>query len=569
VKRILLMGNPNVGKSVVFTRLTGVHVVSSNYPGTTVEFTRGQMKVGDAQVEIIDVPGAYTLEPTCKAEEVASRMLTEGDLIVNVVDATNLERNLFLTLQLLENNIPVIIALNVWDETRHRGIHIDIAKLETHLGVPVVPTVAVTGEGIKELVTRFGEASPSGRKPVDADERWAEIGRLTADVQTIVHRHHTWRDRLEDASIRPSTGIPIALCVTVLIFTFVRLVGEGSITYIFEPLFQYLFKPVLMKLGALLGSGGIIHDILIGRLIDGTIDFELSFGMLSTGLFVPLGIVLPYVFAFYLALGILEDTGYLPRLAVLGDNFMHRLGLHGYAIIPNVLGLGCNVPAVLATRILESKRERFIAATILAIGVPCAALQAMILGLVGERGAGYVAIVYGTLFLVWFCLGFILNKVLKGFSPEILTEIPPYRFPPFKIIFIKLKARLTHFLKDAVPFVLLGVLLINIFNVLGILDAIARGAAPVITGLLGLPESAVSVLIMGFLRKDLAAGMLAPLHLTTKQLVIATTVLSIYFPCVATFIVMLKELGFRDLLKAAAIMIAVSLIVGGLLNLCL
>jgi len=569
VKRILLMGNPNVGKSVVFTRLTGVHVVSSNYPGTTVEFTRGQMKVGDAQVEIIDVPGAYTLEPTCKAEEVASRMLTEGDLIVNVVDATNLERNLFLTLQLLENNIPVIIALNVWDETRHRGIHIDIAKLETHLGVPVVPTVAVTGEGIKELVTRFGEASPSGRKPVDADERWAEIGRLTADVQTIVHRHHTWRDRLEDASIRPSTGIPIALCVTVLIFTFVRLVGEGSITYIFEPLFQYLFKPILMKLGALLGSGGIIHDILIGRLIDGTIDFELSFGMLSTGLFVPLGIVLPYVFAFYLALGILEDTGYLPRLAVLGDNFMHRLGLHGYAIIPNVLGLGCNVPAVLATRILESKRERFIAATILAIGVPCAALQAMILGLVGERGAGYVAIVYGTLFLVWFCLGFILNKVLKGFSPEILTEIPPYRFPPFKIIFIKLKARLTHFLKDAVPFVLLGVLLINIFNVLGILDAIARGAAPVITGLLGLPESAVSVLIMGFLRKDLAAGMLAPLHLTTKQLVIATTVLSIYFPCVATFIVMLKELGFRDLLKAAAIMIAVSLIVGGLLNLCL
>jgi len=569
VKRILLMGNPNVGKSVVFTRLTGVHVVSSNYPGTTVEFTRGQMKVGDAQVEIIDVPGAYTLEPTCKAEEVASRMLTEGDLIVNVVDATNLERNLFLTLQLLENNIPVIIALNVWDETRHRGIHIDIAKLETHLGVPVVPTVAVTGEGIKELVTRFGEASPSGRKPVDADERWAEIGRLTADVQTIVHRHHTWRDRLEDASIRPSTGIPIALCVTVLIFTFVRLVGEGSITYIFEPLFQYLFKPILMKLGALLGSGGIIHDILIGRLIDGTIDFELSFGMLSTGLFVPLGIVLPYVFAFYLALGILEDTGYLPRLAVLGDNFMHRLGLHGYAIIPNVLGLGCNVPAVLATRILESKRERFIAATILAIGVPCAALQAMILGLVGERGAEYVAIVYGTLFLVWFCLGFILNKVLKGFSPEILTEIPPYRFPPFKIIFIKLKARLTHFLKDAVPFVLLGVLLINIFNVLGILDAIARGAAPVITGLLGLPESAVSVLIMGFLRKDLAAGMLAPLHLTTKQLVIATTVLSIYFPCVATFIVMLKELGFRDLLKAAAIMIAVSLIVGGLLNLCL
>jgi len=230
-------------------------------------------------------------------------------------------------------------------------------------------------------------------------------GGWRSGVQVIGHRHHTWLDRLEEASIRPITGIPIMLVVIYLVFTFVRVVGEGLITYVCQPLFEHLYAPLLDRVSALLGSGGIIHDVLIGKLIAGSIDFELSFGLLSTGLFVPLASVLPYVFSFYLALGFLEDFGYLPRLAILSDNFMHRLGLHGYAIIPSVLGLGCNVPGILATRILESKRERFIAATIMAIGVPCAALQAMILGLVGERGIQYVAIVYGTLFLVWFLLG--------------------------------------------------------------------------------------------------------------------------------------------------------------------
>ena len=563
------MGNPNVGKSVVFSRLTGVHVVSSNYPGTTVEFTKGYMNLGEERVEIIDVPGAYTLDPTCKAEEVAVEMLQQGDLVINVVDATNLERNLFLTLQLLEKEVPLIVALNVWDETRHRDIQIDVEKLETMLGVPVVPTVAVSGEGIKELASRLPEATFARRSPSTADELWAEMGRITAEVQTITHRHHTWRDRFEEASIKPITGIPIALVMIVLVFTFVRLVGEGLITYLFEPLFNYLYGPLLIYVSSLLGSGGILHDVLIGTLIGGRIDFELSFGVLSTGLFVPIGIVLPYVFAFYLALGFLEDLGYLPRLAILTDNFMHRLGLHGYAVIPNVLGLGCNVPGILATRILDSQRERFIAATIMAIGVPCAALQAMILGLVGERGGQYVAIVYGTLFLVWFLLGFILNKFLKGFSPEILTEIPPYRFPPLRILFKKLWFRLSNFLREAIPFVLLGVLFINILFAFKIMDFVAALTAPVIRGIFGLPQEAISVLIVGFLRKDIAVGMLGPLNLTSKQLVVGATVLSIYFPCAATFIVLLKELGWRGMLKSAGIMIGVAIVVGGILNLIL
>ncbi|GAH88259.1 unnamed protein product, partial [marine sediment metagenome] len=247
--------------------------------------------------------------------------------------------------------------------------------------------------------------------------------------------------------------------------------------------------------------------------------------------------------AFYLVLGLLEDIGYLPRLAVLMDTIMHRLGLHGYAIIPTLLGFGCNVPAVLATRILESKRERFITATLISIAVPCAALQAMIFGLVGERGGQYVAIVYGTLFVVWIILGIILNRAVKGFSPELLIEIPPYRLPSWRAVLQKLWMRAYGFLVEAVPIILGAVLVINILYFFRVFDAIANFTAPVVTGLLGLPKEAVTALVIGFLRKDVALGMLAPLALTAEQLVVGCVVLAMFFPCIATFVVLLRELG--------------------------
>jgi len=290
---------------------------------------------------------------------------------------------------------------------------------------------------------------------------------------------------------------------------------------------------------------------------------------LTTGLFVPFGMVLPYIISFYLVLGMFEDTGYLPRLAVLMDTLMHRLGLHGYAIIPSMLGLGCNVPAVLATRILESKRERFIAATLISIAIPCAALQAMIFGLVGEQGAQYVAIVFGTLFVVWIILGVIINRFARGFSPELLIEIPPYRMPPWRTVLQKLWMRVNGFLKEAIPIILGAVLVINILYTLGIFDAIADFASPVVTGLLGLPKEAVTALVIGFLRKDVALGMLAPLGMSANQLVVGSVVLAMFFPCVATFVVLLRELGVVNMLKSVAIMIATALLVGGALNLIL
>jgi ferrous iron transport protein B len=564
--KILLMGNPNVGKSVLFSRLTGTRTIASNYPGTTVGFTKGSLKLGQEQAEIIDVPGTYTLEPTSKAEEVAVEMLGEGDLIIDVVDATNLERNLNLTLQLLERPVPVIVALNMWDDTRHRGININVAGLQDLLGVPVVPTVGVTGQGVRELVSRFSEATAPQMVYSGSDERWAKIGDIVSQVQSLTHRHHTWREVLEDASSHPAGGAAIAVLVLTATFFVIRFIGEGIINYVSDPIFNWLWTPLLMKLSLALGSGGFWHDILIGKLINGQIDYLQSFGLLSTGIYIPLAAVLPYIVAFYFMLGILEDVGYLPRLAVLMDTLMHRLGLHGFAIIPTILGFGCNVPAILATRILESRRERFIAATLISIAIPCAALQAMIVGLVGRQGIQYVAIVYGSLFISWIIIGLILNRIMKGYSPEIIMEIPPYRFPPWPVIGQKLWLRVFSFIKEALPIVLGAVLVVNILYMMNVFNYVANVAAPVVSGLLGLPKETVVALALGFLRKDVAMGMLAPLGLTAKQLVISSTFLAMSFPCVATFAVLARELGVKDMLKATGIMIASALIVGGLLN---
>ncbi len=567
--KILLMGNPNVGKSVIFSRLTGVRVVSSNYPGTTVTYTSGFMKINGERVEIIDVPGTYTLEPTCEAEEIASEMLKMGDIVINVVDATNLERNLYLTLQLMELKIPMIIALNMWDDTKHRGVNIDLEELTKILGVPVVPTSGLTGQGIKELVTMIPKAASPSYPEKSRDERWSNVGKITNKVQQISHRHHRWFERLEDASVKPRTGILIAAAILVLSFFVIRFIGESLISYLFDPLFNSLWLPVLMKLSAFMGSGGLLHDIIVGKLIGGEIHFVESFGLLSSGLYVPFAMVLPYIISFYLILGILEDIGYLPRLAVLLDTTMHKIGLHGFAIIPTLLGLGCNVPAIMATRVLESKRERFIAATLVCIAIPCASAQAMIFGLVGKYGGQYVAIVYLTLLVVWVILGTILNRFLKGFSPELLIEIPPYRFPPFGTIMQKLWGRTRGFLIEAVPIILAAILIINTFMVLGIFDYIAGFTAPVIKGVLGLPEESVTAIIIGLLRKDAALGMLALSTMTAKQMVIGSVVLTMSFPCVATIVILLRELGVKDFMKSTAIMLISALTVGGILNLIL
>ncbi|MBN2166893.1 MAG: ferrous iron transporter B [Marinilabiliaceae bacterium] len=563
--KILLIGNPNVGKSVVFNRLSGVDVISSNYAGTTVDVTRGYITINKFRHELIDVPGIYSTEPSCKAEEIAIDLISEGDVLINVVDATNLERSLNLTLQLIRYNKPIIIALNMIDEINHIGISINIDLLSKLLQVECIPVCAITGEGINHLVNKIPQSEPSNYAYTDK-ERWNEVGKILSQVQTVKYKHHSFAKTLRDASVKPITGIPFLVIVLMVMFLLIRVIGESLINYFFSPLFEKFWSPIMLYLSGLIQNNTFLHDLLIGKLSNGQIDYGDSFGLLTTGLYVPIGSVLPYVFAFYLVLSIMEDSGYLPRAAVMVDNIMHKMGLHGLAIIPMLLGLGCNVPGALSTRLLETRKEKFIASTLLSIAVPCMALQAMLFGMLGEYGIKGLGIVFVTLFLVWLIIGFLLRRIIKGTSPEIFLEIPPYRIPFFKGMFKKVFTRVRWFLKEAVPFVLLGVLIANLLYTSGILEIIARFTEPVFVYLLGLPKEASGALIMGFLRKDLAVGMLLPLSLSLRQLIVASVVLAMYFPCVATFSVLLKELGIKDMLKSTLVMLISTLIVGTVLN---
>lgn len=570
IKKIFLTGNPNVGKSVVFSRLTGLNVIVSNYPGTTVELAKGYMGKTEQKVEVIDLPGIYSLEPTSRVEEVAASVLKQEEksqaVLVNILDATNLERNLYLTLQLLEEGFAVVVCLNMCDETVHRGIAINVQKLQELLGVAVVPTCAVTGSGIKQLIEKIESARLAHRPKLSHQQRWQQIGTIIEECQVLSHRHHTLREALEDASLRPASGWLIAIAVLYLSFRGVRFAAEFIINRLMDPLFINAYQPFLDNLSLGLGKEGFLHHLLIGELINGKIDFKQSLGLLTTAPYIELAMVLPYILSFYFILGILEDTGFLPRLAMLLDSLLHKIGLHGYSIIPVLLGFGCNVPGILSTRILESRRERFITATLISIGVPCVALQAMVVALLAKHSGFYILGVYLVLFAVWLMLGLILNKSVKGYSPELLLEIPPYRFPPPNMLFKKLYLRIKGFIVEAIPIVLLGVALANLLLFFHLFDFFNAILAPLVSGLFGLPKEAAVSLLVGFLRKDIAVGMLMPLDLSLKQQFIAACVLSASFPCAATFVVLLKELGVRDFIKATAIMIVTGVLVGTLLN---
>jgi ferrous iron transport protein B len=587
--KILLVGNPNVGKSVIFNRLTGMNVVVSNYPGTTVNFTYGKMRINETKAELIDVPGNYSLDPSSRAEEIAVAMIDgmtgDDDLIINVLDATRLERNLRLTLELLKTGKPMIVALNMWDQVEKRGIRIDVERLEGMLGVPVIRTSGMSGEGIRELTERVTDAG----SPYELIEESPEA--IASDVRTIrTGQPKQGNGRLHDTTIRPLTGIPIAILVLLLSAIIIMAVSMSSFMLAVMPFFDTYYVPFVQAVSSSLGGEGFLHDILIGQVEGGeltTMVLFQSMGLLTMAVGVPLA-VLGILIGFYLVLGLLEDSGYLPRLAVLVDSIFHRIGLHGYAIVPTFLGLGCNVIGVFGTRVMETRKQRFISMTLMAIAVPCAAQLAMLFALffgldmamegteimAGEiKGfENHILIVFLVLILIYIIGGLLMNRFIKGEESEgeMLLEIPPYRRPRISAVLKKLWMRIRMFLTEAIPWLMLGILLINVLYYWGILDLIGDVASPVIVGLFGLPKEAVLALIVGFLRKDLAVGTLIPLVtggiMGGMQLVIASVILVIYFPCYTTFVVMLRELGLRDMMMSVGIMLGTVLVVGTILR---
>jgi len=567
--KLMLAGNPNVGKSVVFARLTGLEVISSNYPGTTVEYTSGHTVLAGERFTIVDVPGAYSYQATNKAEEVASGLLAEDGkaLILNVVDATNLERNLFYTLELASLGVPIIILLNKWDIANTHGVNIDVSVLQKHLGVRVIPFVATTGEGIAELRTAMedfkrGQLSLPNPPPENVDERWKLIGRITTECQKITHRHATFLENIQDATSRPATGLPIAILVMFTVFLVIRTIGEGLINYLLDPLFTGVWMPFLKTV-----LGGLDEGLLKTMLLGATPEPMQSFGLLTTGLYLPFVTVLPYIVSFYLVLSLLEDVGYLPRLAVLLDSYMHHIGLHGYGTIPLMLGLGCKVPAILATRVLETPRERVIATALTLTLAPCMPQTAMIFSLLSPYPLKYTFIVFLSIAFVGILSSYILSRMLKGETPELFIEIPPYQIPSTSILGRKLYLRLKDFIVDAVPMIILGVLIVGMLETAGLLNGLAQFFKPVVTGMLGLPPEAVSVLTLGFLRKDVSIALLVPFNLAPGAIVVASVLLTLYMPCMASFMVSIRELGIKKSALVFFINFAAAVIFSTLLNL--
>jgi len=391
------------------------------------------------------------------------------------------------------------------------------------------------------------------------DKRWNLIERISGKTVTFGKYRHTLKDAIGELTIKPLTGIPVAIAVLYGFWSiFCSFAGTLCTDGFLVKLFDVHWLPWIQTNFPLKGSW--LYYVLVGDpLADNC--FE-AFGVLTSGLFVPFGVVLPAVFIFYLMLTLLEDIGYMPRLAVLIDTVLHKIGLHGYAIVPTILSLGCNVPAVTATRMLETRKQRFIMMTLLAIFIPCGAQ----IGIMQEVIPDAIGLVFLYLLLGYFIFGFVLNKVIPGRCPEILIDVPPYQMPTRRNVGRKVWMRTSGFLKKAVPFVLLGCLVVNVLYLTGVIKWLGDVLSPVFISWFGVPKETVGPLIAAFLRKDLAVAQLSAIKMTKYQMITSVVLVSIYFPCVATFVMMLKE-GWKELLGSLGVLVAVVFLYGGLLNL--
>lgn len=573
-RTFLLAGNPNVGKSLLFSRLTGIGILSSNFPGTTVGLHHGTAQFNGESYRIIDIPGLYRLEDKWLIEGKKRDLFKEleYDFVVCVADASHLERNLYFTLELMSLGKPVILLLNKFDEAVRKGIDIDVHKLSTMLGIQVVDVVATTGEGLKRFEKAVGKLSFDSTSvftltdeqgapiavPSAPEDKWHLIGRIVHKVQQITHKHASFTEKLQAWATHPVSGLLIALAVLVISFALIRLVGETLIDWL-DPLYENYYFPFLEKIFAFCENTPF-YNFLIGN------GGEQYFGILTDGLHIALIDVMPYVLAFYTLLGFLGEIGYLPRLAVLLDGILHRIGLHGYGAIPIMLGLGCKVPAVMGVRVLETRRERIIALALLLILAPCISQTAMILSMLSPYGIKYLVWVFGALVVNGIIAGTILNRMLPGQTPEMFMEIPSWSVPQWRPLGRKIWLRMKEYLFDALPLILVGVLFVNIMQFSGITDFVARLFRYPVEYMLHLPVETTPLLLLGFLRKDVSIALLEPFHLSPEQLVVACVFMSMYLPCIATFVVMLRENGFKDTLRIVVLTLALALLSATLLR---
>ncbi|MEM0449452.1 MAG: ferrous iron transport protein B [Methanomassiliicoccales archaeon] len=633
VMEIGLIGQPNAGKSALFTKLTGIGAISSNYPGTTVEYQEGSVIRHGVRLNFHDLPGTYSLTGISEDEIVATKLLAERhlDCVLVVADANRLEQSLVLIFQILELGFKTVVALNQMDIARRR-YSLNIDKLESILRVPVVPTVAITGEGVEELVevlvsadlrpsdfkvkydpriesilqelggsdeswlgkfpkrgalikllegnpfftdqftedfkAKVEEARRRFKEDYEEDievhinrDRYGEAGRIAREVisRNIPQRRPS--ERISDATLRAKTGIPILMGVLGAIFLTIVFLG-GYLEGLLLDAYALIMGDFFARMAELIGGS-------LGQALANGLDLSLQ---------AILAIVIPYIIVFYLLLGILEDTGYLPRMVVLLDGVMHRLGLHGKAIIPMIVGLGCNVPAILSTRVMESRRERLIIAVIIVIAVPCSAQTAVILGTVGNfAGLLYALAIYLILVSLLLMLGRLLHKVLKFEPTSLAMEIPDLRLPRPKNVLWKTWIRSKDFFLIAFPILLVGSLILEILMSFGILQAMVEPLAIFTEGFLGLPAVTIVALFFGILRKEMALQFLVILFgtadlsavMTSAQLFVFALVMATYMPCLSALAAMSREFGLKGALTVTFSSMLLAFSLGGLANLIL
>ena len=560
MKKVVLVGNPNVGKSLVFSRITGTGTVTANYAGTTVETKTRKIKYGDTIYELVDGPGIYSLDQFSQPGKEVLNIIENSDIIVNIVDATNLERNLNLTLQLLQMGKPMVVCLNFWDDTVHNGIIIDIPMLENILGIPVVAVSALHNEGIEKLVASLQKARIGSMK-YDAENHWNQIGNIVSKIQKLEHRHHTSFERLSDFTLHPVGGIVTAVAVLLATLIIVRFMGEGLINGLLDPFYTNIYAPFIMDL-----TSHISSEFIKGLLVGYSTDPLESFGIFTSGVYIALILVFPYFLSFYLVFGFLEDFGYLPRLAVVLDNLFHRLGLHGYSSIPVMLGLGCKVPALLSTQVLNNQREKILTTALILMSAPCLPQTAMIVSMGMHYGTATVLFIFIILLLLAFGTTVLINRFIPGEEVEFFTELPSYRIPSLSLMANKLWIRIVEYFAEVLPMIAIGVLIMNVLDYLKVIEFITNAIKKPVEMVLGLPPEIAPIMLLGFLRKDVSIALLAPLNLTAHQFIIASIFLVLYTPCISSFFTLLKELGTKAAMKIIGLVFIAAILVTAVLH---
>ena len=570
-----------MGKSVIFNALTGSYVTVSNYPGTTVDISKGAGKFALEKFQVIDTPGVNSLTAHSEDEKVTRDILSKSDVacIVQVADSKNLKRSLVLTLELIELGLPLVLNLNMSDEAMDRGIKIDLKKLSDSLGIEIVETVAVTGEGIgrlKEAIMRARVPSPGAvcskinKEDIKCDsvERLNRRGRAAGIIAGEVLKLSGRTEKgvsgfIGTLTIRPLTGIPVLILTLVFMYFFVgRFAAVNAVDFFEKKVFGEMVNPFLINTVNEIIPYPIIREFLIG-----------DYGVITMALTYAFAIIFPIVTAFFLFFGLLEDSGYLPRLSVLSDRLFKTMGLNGRAILPMVLGLGCGTMATLTARILDTKKEKILVSLLLTLAIPCSAQLGVIMGLLGSISIKALFIWAAVLVSVMVLVGFGASKIIPGTRSEFIQEIPPIRMPQLKNIIVKTGARLKWYLKEAVPLFILGTMMLFMLDKLNILKLIEKMMSPLVVVLLSLPQKATDVFILGFLRRDYGAAGLYALSkqgsLDIIQILVSLVVITLFVPCVAQFFVTVKERGLKVACAIGAFVFISAFLVGGGLNLAL